>query len=112
MTLQYMNGQSSEAVLLSRTTTTMRLAIEGHDDIVVLTQLNDTWVSDECEPVHVDFSWATHSLKPEVAEEDCICSRELAAHLIHMLYTGDDELEAGVHPMPRADVIAALHHVV
>ena len=112
MTIRYTNGQIHEAVLLSRTETTMRLALQGHDDIVVLTLVNDVWVSDECEPVQVDFAWTRHDGAILVREEDCICSHELAAHLIHLLYAGDEDVATRNIPVPRADIAAALHQVV
>lgn len=112
MNIRYTNGQNFEAVLLSRTETTMRLALQGHDDIIGLTLVNNVWVSDECEPVHVDFSWARHHGAAEVAEADCICSHDLAAHLIHLLYTGDEDLANRTIPVPREHIAAALHQVV
>lgn len=56
MTIRYTNGQILGAVLLSRTETTMRVAIQKHDDIVALTLVNGVCVSDECEPVQADFA--------------------------------------------------------
>jgi hypothetical protein len=112
MTIRYSSGQVLEAVLLSRTDTTMRVALREHDDIVALTLINDVWVSDECEPVQVDFPWARHQAAREFREEDCICSHELAAHLIHLLYTGDEEVTSGTIPVPRQHIAAALQQVV
>jgi hypothetical protein len=94
MTIRYTNGQILEAVLLSRTPTTMRLAVQGHDDIVVLTRVTDVWVSDECDAVQVGFSWTEQVAKTEVTEADCICSHDLAAHLTQMLSVGGDDLHA------------------
>ena len=90
----------------------MRVALEQHEDVVVLTRVHDVWVSDECEPVQVDFEWARPAKEPEAREEDCICSPALAAHLIHLLYTGDEEEGAGTIPVPREHIAAALHQVV
>jgi hypothetical protein len=112
MTIRYANGQIFEAVLLSRTETTMRVALQQRDDIVELTLVNDVWISDECEPVQVDFAWTRAMRTTAVQEDDCVCSHELAAHLIHLLYTGDEELAAGNIPVPREHIAAALHQVV
>jgi hypothetical protein len=112
MTIRYTDGQNFEAVLLSRTDTTMRVALEKREDIVALTLVNDVWVSDECEPVRVDFAWERHEAAVEVREEDCLCSHELAAHLIHLLYTGNEEVTAGTIPVPREHITAALQQVV
>src|SRR5579872_3913090 len=99
MNIRYTNGQMFEAVLLSQTETTMRLALQGHDDVVVLTLVHDVWVSDECEPVQVDFAWSRQTGEAEVTLEDCLCSHDLAAHLIHLLYTGDEEAATGTIPV-------------
>src|SRR5579883_3440798 len=47
MTIRYSNGQTYEAVLLSRTETTIRAAIQGHEDVVILNLFDGVWVSDE-----------------------------------------------------------------
>ena len=99
MIIRYSDGQTFEAVLLSSTETTMRLAPEGHDDIVELTHINDIWVSDECEPVQVDFCFPRRATTTDVKEEDCICSHALAAQLIRMLHPGDEDLEAEPAPI-------------
>jgi hypothetical protein len=112
MIIRYTDGQILEAVLLSRTETTMRVALQQHDDIVELTLVNGVWVSDECEPVQVDFAWARTEKALALQEADCLCSHELAAHLMHLLYTGDEELTAGTIPVPREHIAAALHQVV
>jgi len=91
MTIKYSDGKSFEAVLLLRTENTIRLAVEGADDVMELTDINGTWVSDDCEPVFIEFAWQRHAYKPAVDEADCCCSRELAARLIHSLFAPGDE---------------------
>src|SRR5687767_879445 len=104
MTLQYLNGQTLEAVLLSRTEQTMRVALRGSDDIVELSQVNGRWVSDECDAVQVSFG--SQRPGPEtVSEEDFICAPDLAAKLIRMLVDGDENEKsqaAGVGTPERA----------
>jgi len=112
MIIRYTDGRTFNAVLLSRTETTMRLALENHDDVAVLTRVHDAWVSDECELVQVDFAWARPEGVAEVKLEDCICSHELAAHLIHLLHGGDDEVASGTIAVPRELIAAALLQVV
>jgi hypothetical protein len=111
MIIRYANGQTFEAVLLSRTETTMRVAIQGYDDIVALNLVHDVWISDDCEPVQVSFSWNGRPAAPAVRADDCICSHELAARLIHLLYAGEDTLDQAAL-VPREHLAAALHQVV
>ena len=109
MTIRYSNGESFEAAPLSQTDRTMRLAVADRDDVVTLTRVNGGWVSDECEVVYLDFTCARQAAKAEVTESDCVCPRELAAHLIHMLY--HEDLQVPSCPMPRVDLISAECHV-
>ena len=88
MTIRYANGHTVEAVLLSRTENGMRVALQGSEDVLVLSQVNGLWVTEECEPVEVRFAWESPAAPP-VAEADFICSPELAARLIDMLHNGD-----------------------
>src|SRR5262245_16537806 len=92
MTLRYRNGRAVEGVLLSRTEGTMRVALQGSEDVVELREVGGTWVSDECEPVQVSFAWQKPAPAP-VTEEDCFCAPELAARLIHLLMSADDAEE-------------------
>jgi hypothetical protein len=91
MTIDYSDGKSVEAVLLSRTENTMRVAVEGAEDITELSNIRGTWVSDECEPVSIQFAWQRNENKLAPSEDDFFCSHELAARLIHLLFTGDAE---------------------
>jgi len=111
MNIRYANGQTLEAILLSGTETTMRLAVQGRDDIVVLNHIHDVWVSDDCEAVQVCFAWAGLPAADEVREENCICSHALAARLIHSLFAGHDEAEPAP-PVPRQYLVAAAHQVI
>jgi hypothetical protein len=90
-----MNGYTQEAMLLSRSENSMRVAIQGSDDILRFNQVNGTWISDDCEPVEVDFAWARTEHLPVVTMNDCICSRELAARLLHLLFSGEKDLIEG-----------------
>ena len=111
MTIRYSNGQTYEAVLLSRTETTIRAAIQGHEDVVILNLFDGVWVSDECEPVQISFAWHGRREPAPVHEADCICPHELAARLIHLLYAGQETIEPAAL-LPREHLAAALHQVV
>jgi hypothetical protein len=89
MIINYSDGKSVEAVLLSRTEQTMRVAVEGAEDAMELSNIRGTWVSDECEPVSIQFAGRRTERKPALSEEDFCCSHELAARLIHLLFAGD-----------------------
>jgi hypothetical protein len=109
MTIKYSDGRSVEAVLLSRTETTIRVAIEGTDDVMEFSDISDaseingTWESADCGPVLIEFVWQRHDRKPAASETDCCCSSELAARLIDSLFTGSEgriEGDASVESRP------------
>ena len=58
MTIIYADGKGVEAVLLSRTENTMRDAVEGAEEAMELSNVGGIWVSDECEPVSIQFALA------------------------------------------------------
>ena len=62
----------------------MRVALQGSEDVVVLNDVNGSWITDDCEPVEVSFAWQQPTAAP-LNEEDFICSPELAARLMDML---------------------------
>lgn len=93
MQITFRNGQVTEAVILARDGDNLRVAIDGADDAVCFSKINGTWVSDDCEPVRIEFAWERRAVEQPVREEDCICSHERAAQLIHLLYTDSSEDE-------------------
>lgn len=91
MTIRYANGKTIEAVLLSRTDNSLRVAAKNTDDVQVFSDINGTWVSEDCEPVRIDFEWQRHTREQTVAEADCVCPKELASRLMYLLFSGNDE---------------------
>jgi hypothetical protein len=91
MFLTYANGSRTEAFLLARTENKIRVAIPGSDDPLELTDIRGTWVTEDCEPVRVEFAWEKKTREQILTEADCICSHDLAARLIHLLWNGDEE---------------------
>jgi hypothetical protein len=87
MTIHYSDGKALEAVLLTRTETTIRAAVQGADDVTEFSKINDAWVSEDCEPVRIVFAWQRQKFAETVTEADCICSRELATRLLHLLFS-------------------------
>ena len=73
MMIRYRNGYTVEAVLLSRAHDTMRVAVRGGSDGLELRKINGRWVSEDCEPVDVEFAWLPLQDQPVVSINDCIC---------------------------------------
>jgi hypothetical protein len=95
MTITHADGRSVKGFILSRTENTMRVAIENGEDPMVLICIDGTWMSEDSIPVQVEFEWQRHHRKETtISESDCICPKELAARLIHLLLSGD-ERESG-----------------
>jgi hypothetical protein len=96
MTIQYSQGKAREAVLLSRTETTLRAAVAGADDVLVFSNVNGVWISEDWEPVQIVFEWQRGNFKANVTEADCICSQDLAARLIRLLFSEESATPARV----------------
>jgi hypothetical protein len=107
MTITYSDGMAVEAVLLSRTESKMRLAVQGADDVIEVSNINGTWVSADCEPVSIEFAWQRRDRKPTISEVECCCSHELAAKLIHSLFAGANEEKIELEARPESHRVAA-----
>jgi hypothetical protein len=90
MTIQYASGDIFEAVLLSRTSDTLRAAMPGEDDVKTFTLINGAWISEECEPVRIEIAWERCEEARVPDEAECVCSQELASRLTSMLLVGTD----------------------
>lgn len=100
MKIRYQNGRAFEAVTLFRADNRMRVAVHGTDDVLELTCVSGVWVTEDCEPVSIEYP-SRRAQGGQVREEDCICPAELAAHLIHLLLndsTEDIDVEAEIEP--------------
>lgn len=95
MTINYSDGGAVEAVLLARTESTLLVAVQGADDVMEVSEINGKWVTADCEPVTIEFAWQRLDRKPKISESDCHCSQELAARLIHLLFTDSTEDRTG-----------------
>ena len=114
MTIRYSNGYTVEAILLTHTQESMRVEIQGGDDVAEFREINGRWVSEDCEPVEMEFAWTRRADAPVVTVDDCICSQELAARLLDMLFSGESDPET-IAAMNRVSAIASApvyHHVV
>jgi hypothetical protein len=90
ITIGYRDGRAIEGFVLARYGNTMSVAVRDADDAVLFTCVHGAWISEDCEPVEIRFGWHRHAPADAVSEEDCICSKELAARLIHALEGGDE----------------------
>ena len=114
MIIRYRDGTAVEAVILSASKDVMRVAVKDGDDVLVFRAANGTSISEELEPVQISFAWQRALPKPKVplSESDCICSKELAARLIHLLANGGEESESTCHvPSYHAQDAIRLHVV-
>jgi len=107
MKIRYQNGQALEAITLSRGENSMRVALRGTDDVLQLTRLNGAWVTEDCEPVTVEYP-SRRAPGATIREEDCICSADLAAHLIRLLLNDSSEdLTDAPQPAPQRKMLVA-----
>jgi hypothetical protein len=102
--IQFGNARAVEAMILSRQDDIMRVALKGSDDALVFRCLNGTWISEELEPVEISFQWQRRLARDPMSEADYLCSKELAARLIHLLLNGGEENElVAAAPLQQAE---------
>jgi hypothetical protein len=92
----------------------LRVAVRGGSDVLELRQINGRWVSDDCEPVDVEFAWLRQQELPTVSINDFICPPELAAKLLHMLFSGEDDDAAlsAINQAGAANAVPVYHRIV
>jgi len=91
MIIRFQNGREIEAAILTRNEHTLRVAVKGGDDALEFIEINGRWVSEDCEPVQIEFAWQRRGRLPELSEVDFFCSQELAARLLRLLFTDSSE---------------------
>ena len=94
MTITYLNGTLLEAVVLSHEENAIRAIAAGCDDVLVFTRVHGTWISEELEPVAIEFAWQRRGSSPASVESTCICPKTLAARLIQSLLRGCEPMAA------------------
>lgn len=94
MQMRFQNGTLLEALTLSRTQQTLRIAVKGQDDVMELNNIHGTWVSEECEPVTVEMAMMSKTADAD-SEDDFICSQELACYLIRLISASDEDSTLG-----------------
>jgi hypothetical protein len=91
MTITYSNGTVLEAIVLAHEEEALRVAVAGDSDVRTFRRIHGVWISEECEPVAVEFAWERLGAANVPDEAECICPKKLAARLISMLRAGTDE---------------------
>ena len=94
MTITYLNGTVFEAVVLSHEENAIRAIAPGCEDVLVFTRIQGTWISEELEPAAIEFAWQRRGTSPSTSEDDCVCSKKLAARLIQSLFRGCEPVVA------------------
>ena len=95
MTITYPSGAVLQAIALSHEENEIRAIAAGCDDVLEFTRVHGTWISEELEPVTIEFASQGRQTSPSISEDDCLCPRELAARLIAMVVSGCERGEAG-----------------
>ena len=89
MTIRYQNGKALEAITLSQGEDVIRVVTRGTEDVIEITRRRGAWVTDDCEPVTIEYS--SHQASSAVSEADCICPAATATQLIGLLYRDSSE---------------------
>jgi hypothetical protein len=112
VTITYLDGTVLEAIVLSHEDDEIRAMAAGCDDVLAFTRIHGTWISEEIEPVAIEFAWQRLGRSPAASEDDCVCPKKLAAHLIRTLFAGGepkevlaDALYVAVHQAEAADAV-------
>lgn len=93
MTITYPDATVRQAIILAHDGNLIRAIAPGGDDVMEFRRIHGGWVSDDLEPVTLEFEWQRKRAVTVPSEDDCVCSPELADQLIQKLMQGD---EAGV----------------
>ena len=88
MTVPYPNGTVLEAILLSHEENDIRAIAPGCDDALLFTRIHGTWISEELEPVAIEYAWQGRGASQVPTEDDCVCPKGLAARLVSTLLSG------------------------
>jgi hypothetical protein len=107
MTIRYADGRAVEGVTLARTPNMLRIAIKGSDDAAEFINVHGTWISEDCEPVTLEYG-PRRDVRTPPSEDDCICSRTLAAVLIDLLLTDSVEDEWARQTTPQGPQLVPL----
>jgi len=99
VTITYPDGTVLEAIVLAHEENEIRAIATGCDDALAFTRIHGTWISEEIEPVTIEFAWQRRGASPVASEDDCVCPKTLAARLIPSLFRGCEPKEAGSYAL-------------
>jgi hypothetical protein len=109
VTITYSNGTRVRAMLLTRTSDTLRVAVEGQSDATEFYCADSAWVSENFEAVTIEFEWEQQRPKPVPSVDDCICSPDLAEQLMaQLLNPAGDQLEDMLYVLSADNLRAGL----
>jgi hypothetical protein len=111
MTITFPDGTRHQAALLTRSQNNLCVAVQGWDDASVFTRINGTWISEQADPVSIEFEWEKRQATvPSL--DDCICDKRLASRLIARLLNPSDEdlLETALSDLPDGISASAACH--
>jgi hypothetical protein len=112
VTITYSNRIVLKAIVLSHEENEIRAIASGCPDVLVFYRIHGTWISEELEPVTIEFAWQRHRVTPTGSEADCVCPAELAARMIQLLFTEFEPGDGGpdtIHVFNAEDSRVALH---
>ena len=94
MTIHYESGKTATAIVLLREERRIRVAMQLREDVAEFHYINGMWLADNGESVEFEFEWQRKQ-REKPAEGDCVCSKELAAKLIDLLFAGGEGKKYG-----------------
>ena len=75
MTITYSDGTVLKAIVLSHEENEIRAIAAGCDDVLAFTRIHGTWISEEIEPVAIEFAWQRRGASPTPSLAACICPK-------------------------------------
>jgi hypothetical protein len=96
MTITSRNGTTLEALVLLHDDYELRAIAPGGEDVLSFTRVSGTWISEQLEPVAIEFAWQRRVPAPTPTVADCICPKELAAQLVTSQIVGGESLAQGL----------------
>jgi hypothetical protein len=95
VTITYANGTVRKAIVLSHEDQELRVVAAGSDEVLCFNCIHGNWISEDAEPVTIEFAWQRRGASYVPSEDECICPKELAARLLQTLLGGGARDEAG-----------------